>query len=104
LGAIRDFHVEDGTLPEEEPLASDGEDGGGGASLAPAGEPPLEWRRCMDDLGGSNRLCSEALERVMWACPGSAQLLWGHAGPPAGGGGGMRGGGSASRPSFLPFL
>jgi hypothetical protein len=48
----------------------------------------------MDDLGSSNRVCSEALERVVRACPGSAQLLWG----------GDRGGGHVSRDSFLPFL
>lgn len=45
----------------------------------------------MDDLGASNKLCSEALERVMRACPGSAQLLWG-------------GSGHATSESFLPFL
>ena len=55
-------------------------------------EPPLEWPRCMDDLGASNRLCSEALERVMRACPGSAQLLWGSSG------------GHTASESFLPFL
>jgi len=56
------------------------------------GEAPLEWPRCMDDLGASNRLCSEALERVMRACPGSAQLLWGSSG------------GHTASESFLPFL
>ena len=55
-------------------------------------ELPLEWPRCMDDLGASNRLCSEALERVMRACPGSAQLLWGSSG------------GHTASESFLPFL
>lgn len=46
----------------------------------------------MDDLGSSNKLCSEALERVMRACPGSAQLLWGSSG------------GHTASESFLPFL
>lgn len=54
--------------------------------------PPLEWPRCMDDLGASNKLCSEALERVMRACPGSAQLLWGSSG------------GHTASESLLPFL
>ncbi|PSC67904.1 furry homolog-like [Micractinium conductrix] len=66
------------------------------AEAAAAGDeepPPLEWRRCMDDLGGSNRLCSEALGRVIRACPGSTHLLWG-----------SDGGHHASQDSFLPFL
>ncbi|KAI3439023.1 hypothetical protein D9Q98_001435 [Chlorella vulgaris] len=62
----------------------------------------LEWPHCMDDLGGSNKLCSEALERVIWACPGSAQLLWGNTG--SGAGGGARPVSHSSRDSFLPFL
>lgn len=60
------------------------------AAAAPAA--PLQWPHCMDDLGASNKLCSEALERVMRACPGSAQLLWGSSG------------GHATSDSFLPFL
>ena len=55
-------------------------------------EPPLEWPHCMDDLGATNKLCSEALQRVMRACPGSAQLLWGNSG------------GHTRQESFLPFL
>lgn len=34
----------------------------------------LEWRQCMDELGESNKACSEALRRVVEACPGSAEL------------------------------
>lgn len=56
----------------------------------------LEWPRCMDDMGASNKLCSEALARVIGACPGSAQLLWG--------GTSGRSGRHTSRGSFLPFL
>ncbi|KAL4434374.1 hypothetical protein ABPG75_000815 [Micractinium tetrahymenae] len=59
-------------------------------------ESQLEWPRCMDDMGASNKLCSEALGRVIRACPGSAQLLWG--------GTGGRSGRHMSRGSFLPFL
>ena len=90
--------------------------GGGGGSqeaaaaaadaAAAAGQDeaePLEWQHCMDDLGGSNKLCSEALERVMRACPGSAQLLWGSGG--GGSGSGAGGGGHMHQASaFLPFL
>ena len=71
------------------------------AGHAEAEAEPLEWQHCMDDLGGSNKLCSEALERVMRACPGSAQLLWGS----GGGGSGAGGGGHMHQASaFLPFL
>lgn len=76
----------------------------GDAATAPAAqqaaagedESQLEWPRCMDDMGASNKLCSEALGRVIRACPGSAQLLWG--------GTGGRSGRHTSRGSFLPFL
>jgi hypothetical protein len=35
------------------------------------GEPvQLEWRLCIDDLGEGNKVCSEALRRVVEACPG----------------------------------
>lgn len=30
----------------------------------------LEWRFCVDDLGEGNKVCSEALRRVVEACPG----------------------------------
>jgi hypothetical protein len=73
------------------------------AAAGQAAAEPLEWQHCMDDLGGSNKLCSEALERVMRACPGSAQLLWGSGG--GGGGSGAGGGGREQQASaFLPFL
>ncbi len=35
----------------------------------------LEWKNCMDDLGECNKLCAEAMARVVQACPGSAALL-----------------------------
>lgn len=30
----------------------------------------LEWPFCIDDLGESNKVCSEALRRVVESCPG----------------------------------
>lgn len=77
-----------------DPPSDSGSDGGDAGDAREEGAPPLEWPQCMDDLGSSNRVCSEALERVVRACPGSAQLLWG----------GERSSGHVSRDSFLPFL
>ena len=50
----------------------------GGAHIAADAdldEEYLEWVHCMDDLGECNKLCAEALGRVVDACPGSSQLL-----------------------------
>lgn len=78
---------------EEAPSAPPSEPDAAEAAAEGGEEAPLEWRHCMDDLGASNKLCSEALERVMRACPGSAQLLWGSGGEHR-----------STESSFLPFL
>ncbi|KAL4428595.1 hypothetical protein ABPG77_008907 [Micractinium sp. CCAP 211/92] len=108
LEAFRSMLRFQGAAGSAQPGAEDG-----GAKAAPASGDPaaaaaeqqaaaggeesqLEWPRCMDDMGASNKLCSEALGRVIRACPGSAQLLWG--------GTGGRSGRHTSRGSFLPFL
>lgn len=64
------------------------------------GEPSqLEWRHCLDPLGECNKVCSEALRRVVEACPGSAELARAASGRP---------GSSAAAESpgeqLLPFL
>jgi len=61
----------------------------------------LEWRQCMDDLGELNKVCSEALKRVVDACPGAAELA------KAASGHGMESastGGIGQREQLLPFL
>lgn len=35
----------------------------------------LEWLQCMDENGQGNRVCSEALRRVVDACPGVEELI-----------------------------
>jgi hypothetical protein len=50
---------------------NDGSGSGSGDLSAGA----LEWPYCMDDLGESNKVCAEALKRVVDACPGSAELV-----------------------------
>lgn len=37
-------------------------------------EEVLSWPCCMDDLGECNKLCAEALARVVGACPGASAL------------------------------
>lgn len=67
--------------------------------------PALEWRQCMDDLGESNKVCAEALRRVVEACPGSAELARassGIGGAIGGAGGGVSGGVGGEQ--LLPFL
>ena len=72
----------------------------------------LEWRLCMDDLGESNKVCVEALRRVVEACPGSAELARATSGfavgTASGGGGGGRGGDDVmmnnTSEQLLPFL
>lgn len=66
------------------------------------GEPmQLEWRQCMDDLGESNKVCSEALKRVVDACPGAAELAKASSGI-----GGVESAvaGAGQREQLLPFL
>lgn len=48
-------------------VAGDSEEGEAGG--------PLEWARCMDDMGESNNVCAEALRRVVESSPGSAELV-----------------------------
>ncbi|KAH7623253.1 hypothetical protein Ndes2526B_g01675 [Nannochloris sp. 'desiccata'] len=55
----------------------DGADSRVGSGSVNGGAGVLEWPYCMDDLGESNKVCAEALKRVVDACPGSAELVSG---------------------------
>lgn len=83
--------------------SDDGDDCDGGLSAG-----ALEWPYCMDDLGESNKVCAEALKRVVDACPGSAELVRAdhnskmHSG--VDGVGGDDGGANVGSEQLLPFL
>ena len=62
--------------------------------------PPLEWAHCLDALGECNKVCAEALRRVVAACPGSAEL----ARASSAGGRPASAGGEAPGEQLLPFL
>lgn len=64
----------------------------------------LEWPRCLDALGECNKVCSEALRRVVAACPGSAELARAAGAAPAGGRPGSAAAGESPGEQLLPFL
>ncbi len=85
-----------------------GGDGNSSTASGSTGNVALEWPYCMDDLGESNKVCAEALRRVVDACPGSAELVRAASGSnmysviESSGGGGVVGDGGEQLLPFLP--
>jgi len=64
--AMMRFHQGDDDGEEEEYYSDNGD--------TDEEKEVLSWPYCMDDLGECNKLCAEALARVVGACPGASSL------------------------------